>query len=61
MNVADQIRKQILDNYYQNIYQKLLFSGGVQGKGNNYFEKQIENFWENPKPINVLEIGGGQW
>jgi phosphatidylethanolamine/phosphatidyl-N-methylethanolamine N-methyltransferase len=59
MNAADQIRKQILDSFYLNVYQKFLFSGGVQGKGIDYFEKQVENFWENPKPQNVLEIGGG--
>jgi ubiquinone/menaquinone biosynthesis C-methylase UbiE len=48
-----------LDDYYLNVYQKFLFGGGAQGKGIAYFEKQVENFWLNPKPTNVLEIGGG--
>ena len=59
MDKSDQIRKQILDDYYQNVYQKFLFGGGAQGQGIAYFEKQIENFWTNPQPTNVLEIGGG--
>jgi hypothetical protein len=61
MGASDQIRKQILDDYYLNVYQKFLFGGGAQSKGIEYFEKQVENFWLNPKPSNVLEIGGGQW
>jgi demethylmenaquinone methyltransferase/2-methoxy-6-polyprenyl-1,4-benzoquinol methylase len=59
MTSSNQIRKQILDDYYQNVYQKFLFGGGAQGKGIAYFEKQVENFWLNPTPTNVLEIGGG--
>ena len=59
MDTSDQIRKRILDDYYLNVYQKFLFGGGAQGKGISYFEKQVENFWLNPKPANVLEIGGG--
>ena len=59
MNEADRIRKEILNDYYQNAYQKFLFGGGAQGKGIEYFENQVENFWLNPQPSNVLEIGGG--
>jgi ubiquinone/menaquinone biosynthesis C-methylase UbiE len=59
MATSDQIRKRILDDYYLNVYQKFLFGGGAQGKGIAYFEKQVENFWLNPKPTSVLEIGGG--
>jgi len=59
MDAADKIRKQILDDYYLNVYQKFLFGGGAQGKGIEYFEKQVENFWLNPNPSKVLELGGG--
>lgn len=53
------IRNQILDDYYNNVYQTFLFGGGAQGKGISYFEKQVENFWLNSQPKRVLEIGGG--
>jgi ubiquinone/menaquinone biosynthesis C-methylase UbiE len=53
------IRSGILNDYYQNVYQKYLFDGGLQGKGITYFEKQVEKFWIKETPKNVLEIGGG--
>jgi len=59
MKESDRIRKRILDDYYENVYQKFLFGGGAQGKGIAYFEKQVENFWKMPVPRKVLEIGGG--
>jgi ubiquinone/menaquinone biosynthesis C-methylase UbiE len=33
---------------------------GVQGKGMAYFQKQVEKFWLNQIPKNVLEVGGGR-
>ena len=59
MKSSDEIRKKLLDDYYLNVYQPFLFGGGAQAKGIAYFERQIENYWINPKPKNVLEIGGG--
>lgn len=57
--LAKKIKSEILDEYYQNVYQDFLFSGGAQGLGIRYFESQVERFWTNPLPKNVLEIGGG--
>jgi ubiquinone/menaquinone biosynthesis C-methylase UbiE len=59
MDSAKKIRKEIIDDFYHNIYQSYLFGGGFQGKGIVYFENQVENFWVNSKPARVLEIGGG--
>ena len=60
MGSSDEIRKRLLDGYYSNVYQPFLFSGGgAQVKGIVYFESQVEKFWLNPEPRNVLEIGGG--
>jgi ubiquinone/menaquinone biosynthesis C-methylase UbiE len=56
---AKQIRSDILDEYYENVYQDFLFGGGCQGFGISYFEKQIEKFWKKQLPKSVLEIGGG--
>jgi ubiquinone/menaquinone biosynthesis C-methylase UbiE len=56
---SPEIRKRILDDYYESVYEKYLFSGGAQALGITYFEKQIENFWINATPNSVLEIGGG--
>ncbi len=56
---GSEIRKRILDEHYEFVYEKYLFSGGAQALGIAYFEKQIENFWINATPISVLEIGGG--
>jgi ubiquinone/menaquinone biosynthesis C-methylase UbiE len=57
--LAKQIRSEILDEYYKNVYQNFLFGGGAQGFGISYFEKQVERFWNNQQPKKVLEIGGG--
>ena len=56
---AKLIKKEILDEYYNNVYQKFLFAGGAQGMGIAYFERQVEKFWESVQPSRVLEIGGG--
>lgn len=58
-DAAKDIKNRILDEYYNTVYQRFLFAGGAQGKGIDYFERQIENFWVNPQPRRVLEIGGG--
>jgi len=56
---AVEIRNQILNQYYENIYQNYLFGGGIQGYGISYFENQVEKFWKKQQPERVLEIGGG--
>ena len=58
-NDPKEIRSQILDDYYSNVYQKFLFNGGLQGIGITYFEKQVEKHWVQKTPERVLEIGGG--
>jgi ubiquinone/menaquinone biosynthesis C-methylase UbiE len=58
-NNANNIRTQILDEYYSSIYQSYLFSKDAQGLGTVIFEKSIEKFWNDDSPKNVLEIGGG--
>lgn len=56
---SSQIKSEILDNYYKNVYQSYLFGGGAQAKGIEYFEKSLEKYWVNMKPDSVLELGGG--
>jgi ubiquinone/menaquinone biosynthesis C-methylase UbiE len=54
------IKRKILNDYYENVYQKYLFGKGIQAKGINYFEKSLENFWnENLAPQSILELGAG--
>ena len=56
---SKKIRESILSKYYDEIYQSYLFQNDLQGFGIRYFEKQVEKFWMNKHPKNVLEIGGG--
>jgi len=56
---SKEIRDSILTKYYDEIYQAYLFQNDIQGFGIRYFEKQVEKFWKNKIPKNVLEIGGG--
>jgi ubiquinone/menaquinone biosynthesis C-methylase UbiE len=57
--LSQQIKLQIIDDYYKNSFQCAYFGIGVQGKGVAYFEKQVEKFWVKKAPHDVLEIGGG--
>jgi ubiquinone/menaquinone biosynthesis C-methylase UbiE len=56
---SKKIRESILSKYYDEVYQSYLFQNDLQGFGIRYFEKQIEKYWSNKRPKNVLEIGGG--
>lgn len=63
------IRKKILDDYYNNYYEKYLFQDDMQGAGIAYFESGIDKVLRSKKisklrkkdlsKYRVLEIGGG--
>jgi phosphatidylethanolamine/phosphatidyl-N-methylethanolamine N-methyltransferase len=53
------IKKQILDEYYNKIYKNYLFGNNLQSLGISSFEKDLESYWINRKPMNTLEIGSG--
>jgi hypothetical protein len=57
--LSQEIKLQIIDDYYRNSFQCASFGTGIQGKGVAYFEKQVEKFWVKKNPHDVLEIGGG--
>ena len=61
MALSDEIKIEILNNYYENVYQEYLFSSGLQSIGINWFEKKLEEYWENRqvKNLKVLELGAG--
>jgi ubiquinone/menaquinone biosynthesis C-methylase UbiE len=60
MASSKSIKQKILNNYYKNAYQKYLFGKGIQANGIKYFEKSLENYWNNTsKPESILELGGG--
>lgn len=60
MESAKSIKKKILNDYYENVYQKYLFGKGIQAQGISFFEKSIEKYWNNKKnPESILELGGG--
>lgn len=56
---SKEIKDEILNDYYSEIYHSYLFGKGAQGKGIEYFEKSIEKYWNNSTPDCVLELGGG--
>ena len=56
---STELKNEILNGYYSEIYHWHLFGKSVQGKGIAYFEKSIEKYWDNSMPDSVLELGGG--
>lgn len=58
-NESYRTRREILDAYYSEVYQKYLFERDLQGMGIRYFERAVEKFWKIKAPNRVLEIGGG--
>ena len=61
-NQSEKIRNGILDYYYQEVYEKYLFSKSLQSSGIDFFEKSVEKYWDSPvEDLNrVLELGSGQ-
>jgi len=56
---AQQIRNNLLDQYYREVYRPLLFGGGIQGCGISLFEKAVERHWQRSNPTRILELGAG--
>ena len=45
-NESNRTRREILDSYYSEVYQKYLFERDLQGMGIRYFERAVEKFWK---------------
>jgi len=59
MKPAQEIRRTILDEYYDKVYSKYLFRRSCQSIGIAYFENALESVWDNHQVNDVLELGGG--
>ena len=58
--MAREIRRQILDDFYENSYANYLFGKSIQASGISYFEKSLEKKSRlKLKLINQLELGSG--
>jgi ubiquinone/menaquinone biosynthesis C-methylase UbiE len=51
-------KNEILNNYYENFFHELYYSG-VQGKGSSYIHRSLEKYWTNKDPDSILEVGAG--
>ena len=52
--------KLILEEYYRESYQEILYKKGFLNFGINFFHKQVEKHWKNKNPfMRLLEIGIG--
>lgn len=50
----------ILEEYYRESYQEILYKKGLLNFGINFFHKQVEKHWKNKNPFELLlEIGSG--
>jgi ubiquinone/menaquinone biosynthesis C-methylase UbiE len=50
----------ILNQYYEKVYEKYLFSPSIQSLGISYFERAVERVWREKNINSTLELGSGQ-
>jgi ubiquinone/menaquinone biosynthesis C-methylase UbiE len=51
-------KSELINEYYDKYFDDLCNSG-VQGRGSSYMHKQIEKYWINDNPSEILEVGVG--
>lgn len=60
---SHEIKRDILDRYYTEVYNEFLFNGKgcirPYQRGIKYFENVLEKFWTTNPPKKALELGGG--